>query len=670
MKDEVAIEIKNLTKSFKSKISLDKDHKRSLSFKIKANSQDHIVLDDISFDVKKGEVIGILGRNGSGKSTLLKIISHILEPDSGTVKVNGKIASILELGMGFHPEMSGRENIFIKGAMYGFSKSDIQSRVGDIIDYSGIGDYIDNPLRTYSSGMVGRLAFAIMVNVDADIFLVDEILSVGDVSFSAKAAEHFRSAAKSGKTILIVSHSITSIMDMCSRAIWIEDGKVRESGTSKVVCEHYRQEMTESFEITSELAEAGVVDAQYRLACMYRDGKGIDIDPILAFEWMRKAAEHRNIQAQVEYADMLFDGIGTEQDTITAIQYYEMAADKGNNDARIKVASLVDFDVDSDREEVRDFFKKLAERGNPVNQYRYADLLLKTAWNEKDREEAFKWFLLSAEKGNLDAKYQIAIMYRDGIGTKIDLDSFKKMLRDAAESGHPKAQLILAEMLLSGKGSEKSETESLKWYLQSAKAGNSRSQYQVAVMYRDGIGIDVDSEESKRWFRIFSHSSYLGHQILAGDILKNVTFNDNSSEIMYEKAASLNSPLAMYKLGILYRDKISKIDMDTAIKWLSISADCNNPNAQVALGDIYLKGIGVERDIDKAFHYFERAALNGNQVASYKIAMMYKEGMGADIDMKRYYEYLTFATENGNTDAILELLSNDFSEFVNPDCKI
>ncbi len=656
MNDKIAIEIKNLTKSFRSKVTVDQNHKRLLSLKPMGNSKDHIVLDDISFNVRKGEVIGILGRNGSGKSTLLKIISRILEPDSGIVNVNGKIASILELGMGFHPDMTGRENIFLKGAMYGFSKGEIQNRLDSIIDYSGIGEYIDNPLRTYSSGMIGRLAYAIMVNVDADIFLVDEILSVGDVSFSAKAAEHFRNAAKNGKTILIVSHSISSITEMCSKAIWIEDGKVRESGVAKVICEHYRREMTESFDITSELAEAGVIDSQYRLACMYRDGKGVEADSVIAFKWMEKAAEQRHIQAQVEYADMLFDGIGTEEDTMAAIQYYQMAADKGNNDARIKVASLVGFDIDSDREEVLYFFKRLAEEGNPVNEYRYADLLLKTAWNEKDREEAFNWFLSSANKGNLNAKYQTAIMYRDGIGTKTDFDSYTKMLRGAAESGYSKAQLVLAEILLSGNKSEENEIESFKWYLQSAKTGNTKAQYQVAIMYRDGIGVDIDSEESKKWFRIFSCSSYLSYQILAGDILKNVTFNNSDSEIMYERAALLNSPLAMYKLGMQYRDKISKINMDTAIKWLSISADCNNLNAQVALGDIYLKGIGVERDIDKAFHYFERASLNGNATASYKIAMMYKEGLGVEIDKNKYYEYLKFAFENGNSDATLELI--------------
>lgn len=658
MNNDIAIEIKNLTKSFKSKISLDHNHKRLLSSMIKGNSQDHIVLEDISFDVKKGEVVGIVGRNGSGKSTLLKIISHILEPDSGTVNVNGKIASILELGMGFHSDMSGRENIYLKAAMYGFSKNEIQSRIDSIIDYSGIGDYIDNPLRTYSSGMVGRLAFAIMVNVDADIFLVDEILSVGDVSFSVKAAEHFRSAAKSGKTILIVSHSISSITDMCSRAVWIEDGKIRENGIAKVVCDHYRIEMTESFDITFELAEAGVVDAQYRLACMYRNGKGIDADQVLAFEWMKKAAEQRHIQAQVECADMLFDGIGTEQDTVTAIQYYQLAADKGNNDARIKVAALVDFNVDPDREDICGFFKKLAEKGNPVNEYRYADLLLKTAWNEKDREEAFKWFLSSADKGNLDSKYQTAIMYRDGIGIKADLNSFVIMLRNAAESGHPKAQSSLAEMLLFGNKVAKNEKEALKWYLSSAKAGNVKSQYQVAIMYRDGMGVDVNLEESKRWFRIFSHSSYLNYQILAGDISRNIKIGDINSENMYKKAATSYSSIAMYKLGILFKDAISKMDIDEAIRWLSVSAECNNAGAQVALGDIYFKGIGVDKDINKAFYYFECAALNGNPIASYNIAMMYKEGKGTNVNIDKYNEYLTFALENGNFDSILESFSN------------
>jgi len=364
-----AIEIKNVSKSFKVRVNSNNKYKRSISFKIKVEKQEHIVLDNISFNVKKGEVIGILGRNGSGKSTLLKIISHILEPDSGTVEISGNIASILELGMGFHQDMSGRENIFIKGAMYGFSKDQIERKMDDIIEYSGLGEYIDSPLRTYSSGMTGRLAFAIMVNVDADIFLVDEILSVGDASFSAKAAEHFKKAAKNGKTILLVSHSISSIEEMCNRAIWIENGRVKENGPVKTVCSHYKAGMTESFEITSDLAESGVADAQYRLALMYRDGTKIGVDESLAFQWMKSAAEQNHILAQLGYADMLFDGIGTEQDTVTAIQYYQTAADRGNNDARIKLATLLG-DDDSERKEMRELFRLIAERGNHLSDFR------------------------------------------------------------------------------------------------------------------------------------------------------------------------------------------------------------------------------------------------------------------------------------------------------------
>jgi ABC-2 type transport system ATP-binding protein len=183
-----AIELRNVNKSF---TIVKKNGKKLIKEK-----KIHNVLNNITFDVPYGTVLGIIGRNGCGKSTLLSIIARIIEPDSGTVKINGKIASILELGMGFHSDLSGRDNIYLKGELYGFSKKIIDSKVEQIINYSELGEYIDNPVRTYSSGMVGRLAFSIMVNVDADIVLVDEVLSTGDVACAMKAEEHGKRMSK------------------------------------------------------------------------------------------------------------------------------------------------------------------------------------------------------------------------------------------------------------------------------------------------------------------------------------------------------------------------------------------------------------------------------------------------------------------------------------------
>jgi len=651
MRSENAIEIKNVTKSFKIKTSADKPKYR-IPFKIRGKAQENVVLDNISFNIKKGEVIGIIGRNGSGKSTLLKMISRIMEPDSGTIKVNGTIASILELGMGFHQDMTGRENIYIKGAMYGFSKDDIDGRIDKIIEYSNLGDYIDNPLKTYSSGMSGRLAFAIMIHVNADIFLVDEILSVGDVSFSAKASEHFKNAAKNGKTIVFVSHSLGTIEEMCSRAVWIEGGKIGVDGFPKTVCDCYRKEMLESFDIASEMAEAGVVDAQYRLARMYLDGSKVGTDLATACEWMRRAAESRHVLAQVEYANMLFEGIGTEQNVGSAMRYYQMAADKGNEDARVRVSTLMSDEKNNDRMEIREMFKKLASTGNPLNEYRYADLLLKTSRGDDDRKEAFEWFLRSAKKGNLDSKFQTAVMYRDGIGVRVDTDLSINMFKEAAELGYHKAQMALAELFLSGVKAKRNESASFKWCLKSAESGNPMSQYQVATMYRDGIGTSVNPELSKKWFDVFSRSSFVNHQIIMADILKNQRL-DTESKDMLIKAAEAYSPRAMYKLGMAYREQ-NPPNMSAALKWLTLSAEKNDVSAQVALGYMYFKGIGVEKDTQKAFAYYMSASLNGSSLASYCVAMMYKLGAGVEKNIEKYREFLFIAIDGGNKEARLE----------------
>jgi len=647
-----AVEIRNVSKSFKIKTASGNRSKDVLPFGITKKGE-NVVLDNISLDIRRGEVIGIIGRNGSGKSTLLKIISKIIEPDSGTVETNGKVASILELGMGFHPEMSGRENIYIKASMYGFSRKEIDGKIDGIIKYSNLGDYIENPLRTYSSGMIGRLAFAVMINVNADIFLVDEILSVGDVSFSAKASEHFKNSAKSGKTILFVSHSLGNIEEMCGRAVWIEGGNIREDGPAKRVCELYRREMIESFDMTLELAESGNVDAQYRLARMYMDGGKIGKDETAACEWMRRAAESRHVQAQVDYADMLFDGIGTEQDPSAALFYYQAAADRGNVDARMKVSTLI-ADENSDRTEIRKLFKEIAERGNPLNEYRYADLLLKTAWNEEDREEALEWFLKAADKGNINSKFQAAVMYRDGVGVQTDTERSVKMLREAADSGHNSAQIVLAELLLRGVKTEKDESESFKWYLRSAGSGNPKSQYQVAVMYRDGIGTDVDPVMSKKWFDVFSRSSLVNHQIEIADVMKNQKLDTELDyKDMLAKAAESGNSRAMFLLGIAYRN-MSPPNTGAAIEWLTYSAERNHPLAQLALGDIYSKGTDVEKDPRKAFRYYMSASLNGNPMASYRVAVMYRDGTGVEKNDEKYKEFLQIAAEGGNLFAIRE----------------
>ena len=201
--------------------------------------QDFYALKDVSFHVDRGEVVGIIGTNGSGKSTLLKCISGIYKPTSGTVVTAGRVAPMLELGSGFDFELSGRENIFLNGAIMGYSEDFLKEQYDEIVDFSELGEFIHQPLKTYSSGMMMRLAFAIAAVVEPEILIVDEILAVGDADFQQKSRERMIEMMGGGTTVLMVSHDIQQIRQLCSRVLWIEHGKVVALGETQCVCDAY-----------------------------------------------------------------------------------------------------------------------------------------------------------------------------------------------------------------------------------------------------------------------------------------------------------------------------------------------------------------------------------------------------------------------------------------------
>lgn len=196
-------------------------------------------LRDVSFDVRRGEVLGIIGRNGAGKSTLLKVISGILKPTEGSVQVRGNVAPMLELGSGFDFDLTGRENIFLNGAILGYSEGFLKEKYQEIVDFSELGQFIDVPLRNYSSGMVTRLAFSIATVVKPDILIVDEVLSVGDADFQAKSKARMLELMGGGTTVLFVSHDLKQIRDICDRVLWLEHGCIRMFGPAKDVCAAY-----------------------------------------------------------------------------------------------------------------------------------------------------------------------------------------------------------------------------------------------------------------------------------------------------------------------------------------------------------------------------------------------------------------------------------------------
>ena len=236
---EFAIVLKNVKKSFKVYRDKKRDLKERLLFFGQNKYETHEVLKGINIEVRKGEAVGFIGRNGCGKSTTLKLLSRIMYPDSGTVTMRGRVSALIELGAGFHPDMTGRENIYINAAIFGLKKKEIDKRIQSIIDFSELGEYIDTPVRTYSSGMYMRLAFSVAINVDADILLIDEILAVGDETFQNKCFKRLDEIKNEGTTIVIVSHALGMIERMCDRTYWIEDGRILESGIPKEVHEHY-----------------------------------------------------------------------------------------------------------------------------------------------------------------------------------------------------------------------------------------------------------------------------------------------------------------------------------------------------------------------------------------------------------------------------------------------
>lgn len=237
--NEYAVKVENVTKKFKIYYDKPSTLKERLVFWKNSKTEDKIVLKNIDLNIKKGETVALIGTNGSGKSTLLKLMTKIIYPTNGKIKTFGKLTSLLELGAGFHPDFTGRENIYFNASIFGLTRKEIDERMDDIIDFSELGEFIDNPVRTYSSGMYMRLAFSIAINVDAEILLIDEILAVGDQHFQDKCFNKLRELKKSDKTIVIVSHSLDSVKDLCTRAIWIYEGNVRMDDVPKKVINEY-----------------------------------------------------------------------------------------------------------------------------------------------------------------------------------------------------------------------------------------------------------------------------------------------------------------------------------------------------------------------------------------------------------------------------------------------
>lgn len=239
-KNEIAVDIRSVSKIFRIHHEKIPSLKNTILKLRRTTYEEFLALDDVSFSVNHGETVGVIGPNGSGKSTLLKLISKIILPTTGEVVVNGSMSALLELGAGFHPDLTGRENIYINASILGMRKRDVDRKLGDIISFSGLEKFIDTPVKNYSSGMYMRLGFSVAINVNPDILLVDEVLAVGDQAFQSKCYKVIYDFMKRGKTIIIVSHDLDTISDLCSKAVFIREGKVVDMGRPLNIVTEYR----------------------------------------------------------------------------------------------------------------------------------------------------------------------------------------------------------------------------------------------------------------------------------------------------------------------------------------------------------------------------------------------------------------------------------------------
>ncbi len=319
MQDDIAVQVEHVSKTFKLPHEKQTSIKGALIGALRRGNRSferQQVLDDVTFDVKKGEFFGIVGRNGSGKSTLLKILSGIYQPTTGSVQVSGKLIPFIELGVGFNYELTGRENVYLNGALLGFNRTEMQAMYDEIVDFAEIERFMDQKLKNYSSGMQVRLAFSIAIRARSDILILDEVLAVGDESFQQKCIDVFEQYKAQKKTVILVTHDMASVNRFCSRALLIDNSKVVEVGKPAKIADMYtklnQQQIDKQTESRNELAEAGsfqakITDTSGRPVTSFRTDDNLNI----SFAWTDKL-KLQNIGAAImkETGEMLY-GVNT-----------------------------------------------------------------------------------------------------------------------------------------------------------------------------------------------------------------------------------------------------------------------------------------------------------------------------------------------------------------------
>lgn len=598
MNGRSAVEAHDVCKKF--------DIKRTTRYGGLAKADVKQVLNGLSFEARKGEVLGIVGRNGSGKSTLLKVLSGIMRPDSGSVEIAGKIAGILELGMGFQHDLSGRENVHIKCGMYGLSEKEIDGFIDEIIEFSELGDQIDHPLRTYSSGMIAKLAFAVLIHIRCDILVVDEVLSIGDAGFNLKCKMVFDNMKKQGKTIIMASHNMATLELMCDRVMWIDEGKVEEIGEANSVCYHFQSDLTDSYDTVLKQAEMGDVLSQNRLGIMFRDGFCVNADVQEAIEWFSRAAGMGSIEAKVNLADLHMKN----GDRDSAMRLYKEAADAGNPIASARI-SLASGRYEAKVARLITRIREEAESGNTRSMNLLADLLFNGTLVQKDQKEALQWYEKCADAGIVACQFKVGLCYRDGIGTEKDSEKAIAWLMRSADNGSLPATNELANTYLKGIGTDKDADAGIAWLERAADFGDQRAMLQLSNMYRDGNAVPKDPVKQEHWLTRHASQDLYRTEFAFGDILKAGYVGEKQRECVewFEDAAINGFEPAAFTLGTMYRDGIIVIaDSSKAFKYYSSMPDYLSSKCLFEVAMMYLKGNGVVRDEDEAFNLMKKSA--------------------------------------------------------------
>ena len=605
------IEIRGLRKSFR--VRSDRGGGLFRQSEVKT------VIDGIDLDIRSGETLGIIGSNGAGKSTLLRILSGILEPDEGEVRIHGRVASILELGMGFHYDLSGAENIRIMCGYHGMGREEVDAVFDRIVEYSELGDAIHEPVKTYSSGMSARLAMAILVNIDAEVMIVDEVLSVGDARFSAKSRGHFSRLNSSGRTVVLTSHRLRTIENETDRVVWLDDGRVRMVGDPREVCEAYAFEMTESDQAVEALAEAGDPRSQYRLA------KRVEgTDPERYMELVRASSDSGWGPANRETARMLA-GEGRLDE---ASERYLAALRTWDRDSEIPY-SVIRADMSDELGMLESILRSRCVDGDPFYGYNLASTIVLS--DPSRAPEAAAILRSSWEGGNSNAGYALAMMLIKGEGIPASTDEGIAIMGAAAMKGHYRALQAMSTMYTDGRLVPRDPEMAFYWNLVAANAGVQRAQFAVACMYRDGEGTERNDEEADRWFSASVRNRYLDQYIAAARASDD---DGKTAELcdMLLSTCSQRAAAQAERMGVGREP----------------AGPCTDQRGRLRTVQTVLEGGCTEAEAAEAISTLEELAASGMPEAMMALAGLYKSGRHVPADEERYKGYIRRAAELGN----------------------